>query len=74
MADQAPDHLVTIDENGNCIRIFRIMSDGRKVLFTEYPLPDSDNQGWTEKVTALAHAMGEDLLMDSPITRHRYAL
>lgn len=74
MAHQAPDHLVTIDEDGNCIRIFRIMPDGEKVLFTEYVLPDSGNRGWTEKVTELAHVIGEDLLMDSPITRRRYAL
>lgn len=74
MAQQTTDHLITIDGDGNRIRIFRIMPDGEKVLFTEYALPDSDNHGWTDKVTELAHVMGEDLLMDSPITRHRYAL
>lgn len=74
MTHQLPDHLVTIDEDANLIRIFRIMPDGEKVLFTEYVLPDSDNRGWTEKVKGLAHAIGEDLFMDSSITRHRYSL
>jgi hypothetical protein len=50
------------------------MSDGERVLFTEHALPSDGDQGWTDKVTELAHALGEDLLMDSPITRNRFSL
>lgn len=65
MADRAHNHLVTIDEDGNRIRIFRIMPNGEKVLFTGYLLPDADNRGWTKKVTEIAHVIREDLFMDS---------
>jgi len=68
------DHLVTVDLASGCIRVFRIMPDGKRVLFTEYPLPNDENVGWTDRVTELAHALGEDLLIDSPVTRKHLSL
>jgi len=52
------DHLVTIDSVAKCIRIFRVMQDGERVLFTEYALPDESDQGWTDEVLKLAHVLG----------------
>ena len=70
----AHDHLVTIDSVAKCISIFRVMQDGERVLFTEYALPDESDQGWTDEVLKLAHVLGEDLFMDSLITRRRLSL
>lgn len=71
---RAHDHLVTVDVVSGCVRVFRIMPDGERVLFTEYVLPNDENVGWSDCVTELAHALGEDLLMDSPLTRKRFSL
>jgi hypothetical protein len=70
----AHDHLVTIDSEAKCVRISRILPSGERVLFTEYALPDESDQGWTDEVVKLAHVLGEDLFMDSPITRKRFSL
>lgn len=74
MVDKFYNHLVTIDLDKRCIRIFRVMPSGENVLFTELTLPDEDGRGWTDELTAVAHALGEDLLMDSPVTRKVFAL
>ena len=67
-------HLVTVDVEKRCVRVVRVMPSGEHVLFTELPLPEVNGQGWTEEVTALAHTLGEDLLMDCPATREAYGL
>lgn len=74
MTERSHEHLVTVDLQAQCIRVFRITSDGERVLFTEYPLPVESHDGWTEKVTELAHALGEDIFMDSSALRKRYSL
>jgi len=65
----AYDHLVAIDREQRCIRIFRIMSDGEKVLYTELDLPGPDSSGWSDEVVKMAQRLGEDLLVDSPSAR-----
>jgi hypothetical protein len=67
------DHLVQVDEAANCIRVFRVTPHGATVLFTEYALPGGQ-RGWSESVSALASALGEDLLLDSPVLRKRLSL
>lgn len=74
MTEKKHDHLITVDLQAQCIRVLRIEPNGERVLFTEYPLPEEDGAGWTEKVIAIAHVLGEDIFMDSPILRKRYLL
>jgi len=74
MADRIYNHLVTVDLDKRCIRVFRVMPSGENVLFTELPLPQEGGQGWTDELTAVAHTLGEDLFMDSPLTRSFFAL
>lgn len=74
MSERTHDHLVTVDLQAECIRIFRVMPSGERVLFTEYPLPDLGHKGWTEKVTEVARFLGEDIFMDSSALRKRYLL
>jgi hypothetical protein len=74
MAEKQHDHLITVDLQAQCIRVFRLEPNGEKVLFTEYSLPEAESAGWTEKVTELAHVLGEDLFMDSSALRKRYSL
>lgn len=74
MTEKAHDHLITVDAKTQCIRVFRIMPDGERVLFTEYTLPEASNAGWTEKVAEIAHVLGEDVFMDSFVLRKRYSL
>ncbi|GAB2810308.1 hypothetical protein GCM10027021_38840 [Dyella kyungheensis] len=72
--NSAHDHLVTIDPDKRCVRLFRVMPDGEKVLYTELELPKGDAPGWTDDVVRLAQRLGEDLLMDSPTARNLLAL
>jgi hypothetical protein len=74
MYDQDDAHLVVVDKERNCVVIFQVMPDGRKILFTEYPLPEGTDRGWTDSLVKLAHNMGEDLLMASSTIRKRFLL
>lgn len=74
MSERTHDHLVAVDLQAECIRIFRVMPNGERVLFTECPLPDRGNEGWADKVTEIAHVLGEDIFMDSSKLRKRYLL
>jgi hypothetical protein len=73
-AGNVHDHLVTLDAEKGCIRVFRVLPDGQRTLFTEYALPRGDQQGWTDQVTQLAHVLGEDVFMDSVTLRERFSL
>ncbi len=61
------DHLVCIDEGTRELVIFRVSEDGRKTLLTRTALPYIS--GWSEELDFIAKALGENLLMDSPIAR-----
>jgi hypothetical protein len=60
-------HQVEINEAERELYIFRIESDGTRSLFTTVKLPAT--KGWSEEAKDLAMALGQNLLLDSPIAR-----
>jgi len=63
-------HLVEIDDASKQLTIYRVLSNGEKQLYTQTDLPsktvDEDKQGFEE----FARALGENILIDSPIARN----
>jgi hypothetical protein len=47
--------------------VFRVGADGKRTLFTRVALPQVE--GWSAELQDLAKALGENLLIDSPVIR-----
>lgn len=61
------DHLVCVDEDAKELVVFRVGVDGKRTLFTKVALPQVE--GWSAELQDLAKALGENLLIDSPVIR-----
>ncbi|MGB9102286.1 MAG: hypothetical protein WCC51_16800 [Stenotrophomonas indicatrix] len=61
------DHLVCVDEDAQELVVFRVGADGKRTLFTRVALPQVE--GWSAELQDLAKALGENLLIDSPVIR-----
>lgn len=71
VAEKMHDHLITIDEESRCIRIFRVLPDGEQQPYSIFALPAKGTD--KKRLQALALILGQDILADSPATRSLYA-
>lgn len=67
---RAHDHLITIDQEAGCIRVFRVMPDGEHLPYTMVALPDKGLD--KKRLQALAQILGEDILVDSALAQSLY--
>jgi hypothetical protein len=65
------DYLVSIEANGQYVRVFRIMPDQQRHLYMELSLPDNPREAW--RFSEAARILGEDILMDSPCGKNLFA-
>jgi hypothetical protein len=64
------NHLITIDQEEGCIRIFRIMPSGEQQPYSMVALPAKGTD--KKRLQALAQILGEDILADSPVAQSLY--
>jgi len=67
MTKEAHSHLISIDQEFRCIRIFRILSSGEHMPYAMLAIPDYGND--KKKLQMLAQILGENILADSPVTQ-----
>ncbi|GGA03208.1 hypothetical protein GCM10011408_25890 [Dyella caseinilytica] len=64
---QAHNHLITIDQESRCIRIFRVMSNGEHQPYAMLAIPGNGSD--KKRLQMFAQMLGEDILVDSPVTQ-----
>lgn len=67
--ENAYSHLVEYDEAGRKILIYRVYQDGKKVLYTSTDFPEISAQKDLDKYKEFAERLGENLLVDSELSR-----
>ena len=62
-------HLVEIDEESRRLMIYRIFVDGRKQFYTQIDIPSKGMGAGHSTFETFSRALGESLLLDSPVAR-----
>jgi hypothetical protein len=69
MSDPVFSHLIEIDEARRQLRIYRLLSDGSRQLYTEVDLPVVKSDADKALLDKFFHMLGENILLDSPTAR-----
>ena len=67
-------HLVEFDEDLKRVTIYRVLEDGKKVLFTYLELADYMKRNPSHSYQDMARSLGENIFLDSPAARRLFGL